>query len=758
MEFDINIKDLASRIWRACASVRVLMSESQLQQIMMTFTFIRRIDCLVGKYAEESHIFYLKNKDSMDEEKLHSKLCDISGGYPFYNTSGYNFNDILTSGISLETTLNSYLQGFSTNVLEFLNEMNYKQNLSILNRKPRILVSIFDFYSELDLSNSNIDNDEYVELISSLIPDLGQNYTPQYLSTLICDCLFADDVRKTEDEYITIYDPVCGTGCMLSSAVERAKNYAVHQSNISLYGQEISLFPCAIAKGLAMLTGNCESKILYGNTLIEDLFPHKHFQYILADIPFGLQWKQYKDIIEKESLDERGRFFIGLPSTSDCQFLFIEHILSKMDKNGSRAAFITSGSALYGGTAQSGESRIRRWLFEHDLVETIIALPSGILGTTNVPVYLWILSNKKYDTQVDIVHLIDATKLEKKEPRSIAKSRLQFLREPNFGFSDSFIKSIIKEYKTYKETPASKFIMNKDFGFYEVDLIEKGKKKETVNISLDTDIHEFVKKERQPFTNEEITIDYSSVEKGYAIQFEKFFKKEAPQIPSLKDTSLSVLSTIESIDSLQSDIEKLLKQKVDENYRITWTEIPLVSATEIIMGISRENNPNDNGLPLLSVPYLRKGTNDEILYEVTPKHRCSTEMDAIIVAKGANTGEVFKGVDGILTPSIVAIRCIDESVIAPQFLYYLIKGNEKSLMALAKGVSIKSLDSQALNNFKCLLPPLEEQIIIADYLNDIVGKLDNVIRKLNSADTIFSKYRQILIENIVKGLWKIPHK
>ena len=302
MEFDINIKDLASRIWRACASVRVLMSESQLQQIMMTFTFIRRIDCLVGKYAEESHIFYLKNKDSMDEEKLHSKLCDISGGYPFYNTSGYNFNDILTSGISLETTLNTYLQGFSTNVLEFLNEMNYKQNLSILNRKPRILVSIFDFYSELDLSNSNIDNDEYVELISSLIPDLGQNYTPQYLSTLICDCLFADDVRKTEDEYITIYDPVCGTGCMLSSAVERAKNYAVHQSNISLYGQEISLFPCAIAKGLAMLTGNCESKILYGNTLIEDLFPHKHFQYILSDIPFGLQWKQYKDIIVLLSL------------------------------------------------------------------------------------------------------------------------------------------------------------------------------------------------------------------------------------------------------------------------------------------------------------------------------------------------------------------------------------------------------------------------------------------------------------------------
>lgn len=734
-EQDIRVS--ITRIWQVLSHVRGVMPDVQLQQVAIAFTFLRRIDCLIGKYAHTSASFYSHNRERLSDERLTEKLYEISGGYPFYNYSGYTFYGILNAKNSVEVVMNSYLQGFSKNVQEILDGMEFNHNLAIMMRQSTYLVEMFELFSEMDLSAASVDNEEFTELIYALLIDSSREIssfcTPLELSNLLCECLLSVDVRNGKDEIVAIYDPVCGTGSMLAVAGGKAKNFAVHQTNISLFGQEISMYPSAVAKALVLFSGNDESKIMYGNTLTDDLFPAKHFQYILAQLPFGLQWKPIKERIEQESLDADGRFCIGLPNVNDSQLLFIEHILSKMDPQGSRAAFITSASVLWSGTATSGESRIRRWMFENDIVETIIALPSGTLNAISIPVYLWILSNKKNAAQKGKVRLINVSSADR-------NNRLA-------GIDDDFVESVINEYKSKIISVRSQIVNNEQFGYYEVDLLENGKKREKVTISLDTDIHEFVEKERQPYAKGEITIDYASVEKGYSVHFERIFPQEKGDIASLVDATKDLVPVIDTISSLKTEIGEIQGRSESK----LWTEYPLRAATEVVFGINRPPIENSKGLPLLSVPFLRKPSSEVSLYEVTPKTKCSTVNDTIVIVRGENTGEVFKGVDGILTPSVATIKCIDEKIITPQYLYYLLKGYEKNLRSLAKGATIKSLDSKTILDLKCMIPPVEEQLNLVAFLDVIVGKIDDVINVLGGSNNVFVQYRQTLIENVVHG-------
>ena len=732
-----NKSSIVNQIWQVCSRIRGLYPYEQMLQVVVAFTILRRIDCLIEKYAQESESFYKKYSERLTDERLAEKLCEISGGYQFYNYSGYNFRGILSSSDSIEVVMNSYLQGFSDNVMEILEGMNFHQNLATLLRQSRLLVELFEQFAQLDMSEKSVDNEDLVEIISSLFDNAGRITgafcTDRALSNLISSCLISEDIRVNEFDHITIYDPVCGTGGMLATAGLKAKSFAIHQSDICLYGQEISLFPSAVAKALVLLCGNEFSMVVYADTLTKDCFSGQHFQYILADMPLGLQWRPIKERIEKESYDINGRFSIGLPSVSDSQFLFIEHILSKMDPNGSRAAFITSPSALWTGEARSGESRIRRWMFENDLVETIIALPAGSHTLANIPIYLWILSNKKSEAQVGKVRLIDASSMKSKNRR--------------IGLDSDMVKFVIDEYRSNIISIRSEIVSNDQFGYFEVDLLENGKKKERVTISLATDIHEFVVKEYQPYAKGEITIDYSSVEKGYSVQFEKFFAQEKVDVASLTDATSNLLSVMDSIEAIKKDIAKILGRSDAK----AWDELPLRVATEVVLGGNKSTVEDPSGLPLLSVSYLRKPSNDEPLYEITSKTRCSAKDDVIIIVKGENTGEVFRGVDGILTSSVAAIKCIDEDVIYPQFFYYLLKGYEKNLRSLATGATIKSLDLKTIKSFKCAVPPMEEQMKMASYLDDIVGKIDDVINALGGSDNVFSSYRQTLIENLIRG-------
>lgn len=740
-----DIKITATRILQEVSHIKGIMHEGQLMQLVIALTFLRRIDCLIEAFADESSKFYSANKNKLSDERLDTKLREISGGYPFYNVSGYTIHGILVSNDSIEVVLNSYLQGFSANVLEFLDGMDFRMNISVLQRQSKYLVDILKVYSKLDLSNSSIDNEEFINLIMSLTSWNIEHSTPNSISSFISECLLAKDIRSLKDEHskISIYDPVCGTGCMLAIAGEIAKRIVVHQDNISLNGQEIQMASSGIAKALILLSGNQFSKIQYGNTLTDDMFIGNSFQYILADFPMGMMWRPIKERIERESFEPNGRFSIGLPSISDSQFLFIEHIISKMDVEGSRAAFLTNSTVLYGGNSSSGESRIRRWLFENDLVETIIALPRKTLTITNIPVYLWILTNKKDDKQKGHVCLIDLT-VKEDEGRQVV-------------IGHDFFKSALELYRSWGNSTLSTVIKNEKFGFYEVGLLENGKKKETIRIPLDCDLESFIEKEIQPFSKGKVTPDYSSVEKGYSVDFSNFFKSDDDKITSLDESTNEILSTINAITSLKPFVKGIRNLKQGMPNDGNWKELPLRSAVEIVFGLNKPAVLSKEGLPILSVPYLRNSSDDN-MYEVTPKTRCATQKDVLVIVKGANTGEVFKGVDGILSPSLAAIKCTNESIITPRYLYYLLKGYEKSFVSMAKGTTIKSIDTKMIPDFKCLIPSIEEQMRICEYLDSFVNNIDSVIGAIRVDNSIFSAFRQTLIENITHGFIRVPEK
>lgn len=753
---DQNIKNTCHLIMQAFVRARkpLSLSDAQCQELAIAFTFLRRIDCLTEQYCEASSAFYNENREKLSEKQLDKKLREISGGYPFYNVSGYNFTRLLNSGLSVEVAVMSYIQGLSSNVRQILKDMNFAENVAVLMRQSKFLVDIFELFSDLNLSLSGFSNLRFIGLITTLASDgfrhNGLYPTPVGLSKLICECLFCKDVCDGlfYDE-MSIYDPVCGTGSLLAYAGERAKDLERYK-DVYMIGKEISPFPCAIANALVLLTGDASSFVDDINTLTE-VPPYKdedfEFNFIVADLPLGLSWTPFKERIEKENQKENGRFSKGLPSTNDSQFLFIQDIVSKMDGISGRAAFITSGSVLNGGSVKSGESRIRKWLFESGLVETIIALPSGILSPyTNIPVYLWILScidsdfnrdNRYWEEMKGKVRLIDTTKLVPSNKK--------------FVLGDEFISSVLKEYKSLENTSATQILSKDDFGFYELKIEEKGKNKETIRISLDTDIHDFIEKERKPYSTGEITIDYGSVEKGYSVDFNKFFKPEDAPINSIVDDSAQMLQVLDAVASLRGDIETITSRCVDTSISDAWNEIPLRAAVEIIQAKNRSHVVDMRGLPIISKEYLKGEMSDIDFYAVTNNATRSYSNDVFVFKTGTNAGMIFKGAEGMIFPTLAAIRCTDESIISPKYLYYLLKGYEKSFMLMTKGTTIKNLDLKAVLDFKCFVPSIEEQERIACFLDKVISNIDAIVGSVKGSNTFFSEYRQTLIENAVRG-------
>lgn len=759
---DQNTKNTCHLIKQAFirAQKPLSLSDAQCQELAIAFTFLRRVDCLIGQYSSACSVFYNENREKLSDKQLDKELIKISGGYPFYNVSGYNFNGLLNSGLSVEVGVMSYVQGLSPNVRQILQDMNFAENVATLFRQSRYLVDIFEVFSDLNLSLSGFNNQRFIGLITTLVSDgfkhNGLCPTPIGLSKLICECLFCKDACKgleyngidISDE-LSIYDPVCGTGSLLAYAGEFGE-LTGQAPNVYLFGNEISSFSCAIANALVLLTGDEYSFVDNVNTLTKEESSDDEFQFVVADLPFGLPWTPIRERIERESQKENGRFSKGLPSTNDSQFLFIQDIVSKMDSMGGRAAFITSGDVLNGGSVKSGESRIRRWLFESGLVETIIALPSRILSPyTNIPVFLWILScnpdphcNEFCEKMEGKVRLIDATKL--------VSSNKQFY------MNDEFITSVVKEYKSLEDTAATKIVNKEDFGFYELKIEEKGKRKETVRISLDTDINDFIEKERKPYSKGEITIYYESVEKGFSVDFCKFFKPEDIPIAPIEEESARMLQLLDTIGSVRADIEATTRRIVDETAHDSWNEMPLWSIAEIVQAKNRSHVVDmRRGLPIISKEFLRGEISDMEYYAVTSNATRSYANDVFVFKRGANAGMVFKGAKGMILPALTIIRCTDESIISPKYLYYLLKGYEKSFKLMTKGATTKQLDIKAVLDCKFLIPSIDEQEKIACFLDEVVNKIDNVIASIKGSNTIFSEYRQTLIENAVRG--RIQH-
>ena len=312
---------------------------------------------------------------------------------------------------------------------------------------------------------------------------------------------------------------------------------------ITCYGQEINEQSYAIAKAEALITGENISNIQHGNSFTEDRFTNKHFHYMFANPPYGVTWSKDAAFIQNESANPSGRFYAGLPRTSDGQLLFLQHMISKMEREGSKIAVVTNGSPLFTGDAGSGESSIRKWIIENDWLDCIIALPKDLFYNTGINTYIWFITNNKPKHRKGKVQLINANIPEDKgngiegfccpEKRSLGNKRNKIER--------NHIEKLVALYTKFGEGDYSKIFKNEDFGYYQItieqpELDSKGRpvkdkngkikadssKRDKENIPLSQNIENYFAKEVLPHVPH-AWIDYDKTRIGYEINFTKYF-------------------------------------------------------------------------------------------------------------------------------------------------------------------------------------------------------------------------------------------
>ena len=418
------INNNASFIWSIADLLRGDFKQSEYARIILPFTILRRLDCLLED-TKQAVLDQAANmhKDTDDEVRMYLLCETANAGGSIYNDSRFTFNVLKHENAEcLHINLVDYLLGFSPDIHDILVEkFKLVDIIRDLDEKGS-LKGVFDLFGQIDLHPDKITNLEMGYLFEELIrrfsemsnETAGEHFTPREVVRLLVDLLFVNDREVLTGKGIIrrVYDPACGTGGMLTVAEESMKMLN-NELSVELFGQELNGESYAVCKSDMMIKGHDASLIAYGNTLTDDAHAGETFHYMLSNPPYGVDWKKYAEPIRDEAkkLGDRGRFGAGLPATSDGQFLFVQHMVSKMrdDEKGARIGIVMNGSPLFSGGAASGYSEIRRWLMEQDLVEVIIALPTDIFYNTGIQTYIWILSNRKLAYRCDKVQLIDAS-------------------------------------------------------------------------------------------------------------------------------------------------------------------------------------------------------------------------------------------------------------------------------------------------------------------------------------------------------------
>jgi len=427
--------NLAAYIWSLADLLRGDFKQSQYGRIILPFTLLRRLECVLEESKAAVLAEYEKvQKMKLPEEAEEKMLLRATGGLSFFNISQMDLSKLGESGI--KANLESYIQGFSKDAREIFEYFNFGEFIGQLN-DANLLYKVVQKVKTADLSPKAISNHEMGLVFEELIrrfaessnETAGEHFTPRDIVRLTTSLVFMeDDDALTKPGIIrTIYDPTAGTGGFLSSGMEY-----VHELNpqavMRAFGQELNPESYAICKADMLIKGQDVTNIKLGNTLSGDqLYAHK-FDYMLSNPPFGVDWKK----IEQDVKDEHalkgydGRFGPGLPRVSDGSLLFLLHLISKLrdgSEGGARIGIILNGSPLFTGGAGSGESEIRRYILEADLLETIVALPTDMFYNTGISTYVWVLSNKKPKERKGKVQLINGVNLCGKMRKSLGAKR-----------------------------------------------------------------------------------------------------------------------------------------------------------------------------------------------------------------------------------------------------------------------------------------------------------------------------------------------
>ena len=415
-------------------SLRGSFEAEKYKDVIIPMVIIRRFECALEE-TKESFIEYYENNPSKPAQFYEKKT-----GYPFYNTSKYSLKKLLDDSDSIESNFNSYIDGFSENVKEILNNLEIKNQIKKMNKNNR-LYNVVKKFSEIDFNPKTVDNHKMGYIFEDIIRrysenvDAGDHYTPREVIRLMVEILLAencDDILTGDSKVVTVLDAACGSGGMLSTTHDyiKLKNST---ADVRLFGQEILESSYAICAADMLIKGQDIRNIKGGekiaNTLKKDCFENQKMRFVIMNPPFGTPWggKDAPEGQEKAVKDEYkkgvdGRFGAGLPATTDAQLLFMQHAVNKLSSDG-RAAIITNGSPLFSGGTTSGESQIRRWLLENDYVEAIIALPNQLFYNTDIGIYIFVISRNKRSDRRGKVQLINAVDMYKPLRKSLGKKR-----------------------------------------------------------------------------------------------------------------------------------------------------------------------------------------------------------------------------------------------------------------------------------------------------------------------------------------------
>ena len=549
----VNIQEKSNLIWAIADKIREYYKPHEYGKVILPMTVIKRFNDILEPTKEKVLEVYENVKDF----EVKAPFLETASGYQFYNTSKYDFKRLLDDSENIETNFREYLNSFSENVQDILENFDFDREISKLANSGMLFLIIEEFNKPTSYMGADkvtpvdmgyIFEDLVRRFSESYDEQAGAHFTSRDIIYLMTDLLVAEERDILTNGLITktVYDMTMGTSQMLTCMTERLKELN-EEADVKVFGQELNPETFAIAKADMLIRGGDSNNMRQGNTLSDDKFKDFKFDYIISNPPFGIEWKVEKKAVEDEAKKgDLGRFGVGLPKISDGQMLFDLNGIAKLKETG-RMAIIHNGSSLFTGAAGSGESEIRRYMLENDWLEAIVQLPNDSFYNTGITTYIWIISKNKPEERQGKVQLINASAMCEARRKNIGNKRVDI--------TDKYREIVVQAYgefknKTYEidgKTCESKIFDNVDFGFNRIqiesplydengNIVMKGKKtapdtskRDYENVPLIEDIDSYFEREVKPY-NPEAWIDKTKTKVGYEIPFTRYFYKyEAPE-------------------------------------------------------------------------------------------------------------------------------------------------------------------------------------------------------------------------------------
>ena len=566
------VSEKASLIWSIADKLVGVYKPHEYGDVILPLTVLKRFDSVLSDTKDKVLEMAKKYPETFAKRDF---ILKETAGQKFYNTSKYDFKKLLDDPDNIEENFYNYINGYSDEVKDIIKNFDLNKQIEKMAGNGILYQVIDTFNSEkANLHPNYVSNIEMGYIFEEIIrrfnelsnEEAGQHYTPREVIELMVNLIFEDEEDLADSSKIkTVYDGACGTGGMLTASMEYAKKLN-SSSRMLCYGQELNAQTYAICKADMLIKGEDSNNIRHGNTLSGDLFPGETFDYIIMNPPFGIEWKNEKVAVLKEAeKGSDGRCPAGTPAISDSQLLFLQNAVSKMKPEGSKIAIVHNGSALFKGDAGSGESEIRRYVIENDLLDCIIQLPNDMFYNTGIATYIWILSNKKPGHRVGKVQLINASEFYNKMRKNLGSKRNELSKE--------HIDNITKIYGDFVENEYSKIFENEYFGYRKVTVLQpelnedgtprKNKKGEyipnkeltdTENIPLQETIEDYMNREVIPFAKYAY-IDESKTKIGYEISFTKYFYKyQEPR--KTEDIMNEILELDRKLDGVLKELQE----------------------------------------------------------------------------------------------------------------------------------------------------------------------------------------------------------